>query len=492
MRHDHTAARRSFLRWSWLLVGWLWLAPAAKAKDEAATQNTERPNILFFFIDDQRHDTLGCAGHPIVQTPNVDGLARNGVRFENAFVTTPICWVSRATVLTGMLSRSHGSAGQIDRVNPAAASTIYPKLLQQAGYRNGFFGKWHAKMPAGFNQSQYYDVYEDISRNPYFKKQPDGSLRHETDLIGDRAIDFLKAQPADKPFCLNLWFNAAHAEDGDKRPGIGHYPWPQSVDGMYEDVEIPAPRLNDPAIYESQPEFLKKSLNRERYFWRWDTPEKYTTNMRAYFRMLTGIDQTIGRVLETLRAQGLDKNTVIVYSADNGYYMGDRGFAGKWSHYEQSLRVPMIIVDPRVVERNRGRVDSRMALNVDLPSTFLELAGVAIPERYQGRSLLPLLHDDPADPLDWRDDFLAEHLIEMGTRIPKWEGVRGERYVYAHYFENDYEFLHDLQKDPDQLQNLIDDPAYQDIRQQLRERFQQLAEKYPKVTPAATKKAASR
>lgn len=479
MKFYNAVSNTSMRRWPWILFGWMLVASTANA--------AERPNILFFFIDDQRNDTLGCAGHPIVKTPNVDGLARDGVRFENAFVTTPICWISRATVLTGMLSRSHGSAEQIDLVNPAAASTIYPKLLQEAGYRNGFFGKWHAKMPAGFNQAQYFDVYEGISRNPYFKKQPDGSLRHETELIGDRAVDFLESQPTDKPFCLNLWFNAAHAEDGDKRPGIGHFPWPQSVDGMYEEVEIPAPRLGDAAIYESQPEFLKESLNRERYYWRWDTPDKYTTNMRAYFRMLSGIDKTIGRVLETLRARGLADNTLIVYSADNGYYMGDRGFAGKWSHYEQSIRVPMIIVDPRVPEKDRGRVETRMALNMDLPATFLELAGLTAPEQYQGRSLLSLVHNESLEQGPWRKDFLAEHLLEMGTKIPKWEGVRDQRYVYARYFENDYEFLHDLQTDPDQLKNLIDDPDYQDIRKRLTKRFEELAETHPKARATAQK-----
>ncbi len=498
-------------------VGLLLVASAVKASD--------RPNIVFFFADDQRNDTLGCAGHPILQTPNIDRVARQGVRFENAFVTTSICWVSRATVLTGMWSRSHGSPERIDAVNPDAACTIYPKLLHEAGYRNGFFGKWHARMPKGFNQSQYFDVYENIFRNPYHKKQPDGTTRHETEVIGDRAVAFIESQPEEQPFCLHLWFNAAHAEDGDKRPGVGHFPWPKAVDGMYDDVDIPVPRLSDPAIYESQPDLLKQSINRERYFWRWDTPEKYTTNMRAYFRMISGIDGVVGRVMKTLEARGLSDNTVVVYSADNGYYMGDRGFAGKWSHYEQSIRVPMIIFDPRQrgaakSASQTGRVERRLVLNADLPSTFLELAGIPIPDRYEGRSLLPLVRDalarrgSPTPPkppteglprsrrpsvsqvarsgdrpqrgdrpkrgvvADWREDFLGEHLLEAGARIPKWEGVRGERYVYARYFEYDYEFLHDLEADPDQLKNFVEDPQYEDVLKQLRERCDELRDRY--------------
>ena len=435
-------------------------------------QAAERPNILFFFVDDQRHNTLGCAGHKIVKTPNVDRLAKDGVRFDHAYVTTPICWVSRATVLTGMWSRTHGTAARIDAVSPAAASTIYPKLLQKAGYRNGFFGKWHARMPRGFRQAQYFAEYRGIGRNPYFKKQSDGTLRHETEVIGDHAVAFLKSQPKDKPFCLNLWFNASHAEDGDKRPGIGHFPWPKAVDGMYEKTKIPPPRLAAPAIYEKQPDFLKKSLNRVRYFWRWDTPKKYTTNMRAYFRMLSGIDGVIARVTKVLKAQGLADNTIIVYSADNGYYMGDRGFAGKWSHYEESIRVPMIIFDPRLPKGLRGRVVSHPVLNADLAPTFLELAGVKKPTRYQGRSLLPLVRRKSVS--DWRKDVFAEHLLEFGARIPKWEGVRGQRYVYARYIEHDYEFLHDLKNDPDELVNLAKNQKYAGVLEQMRKRSKQM------------------
>jgi arylsulfatase A-like enzyme len=290
-----------------------------------------------------------------------------------------------------------------DQARPEALAALCPDRLRAAGYRVGFYGKWHAKMPPGFKPAEHFDEFEAIGRNPYFKKLHDGTLRHETDLVCDRAISFLQSQPADKPFCLYAWFNAAHAEDGDKRPGIGHYPWPPSVDGMYEDVAIPPPRLGDPAIYDSQPEHLKQSINRQRFFWGYDTPEKFQTNMRAYFRMISGIDHGIGRVLAALEKRGLAENTIVVYSADNGYYMGDRGFQGKWSHYEQSLRVPLIVYDPRLPESLRGRVVEPMALNLDLPATFLDWAGIEIPASYQGRSLLPNLAGET--PGDWRTDF---------------------------------------------------------------------------------------
>ncbi len=313
-------------------------------------------------------------------------------------------------------------------------------------------------------------------RGPYFKKQPDGSLRHETQLIGDRGVEFLKSQPADQPFALTLWFNAAHAEDGDKRPGMGHFPWPSEVDGMYEDITMPEPRLNDPKIYSSQPQHLKDSLNRQRYFWRWDTPEKYQTNMRAYFRMISGIDHVVGRLVEQLQSQGLADNTIIVYTGDNGYYMGDRGFAGKWSHYEQSLRVPLIIYDPRLPKAERGRVLEPMVLNVDLAPTFLTWAGIEIPASYEGRSLVPLVNGDPLS--DWREDFFCEHVFLAPTIT--WEGVRTQRYKYARYFDQQpvYEFLHDLQSDPDELVNLATSAEHADLLATMRDRCEELVNQY--------------
>jgi arylsulfatase A-like enzyme len=450
----------------------------------------DRPNILFFFVDDQRNDTLGCAGHPIIRTPNIDRLAAEGVRFENGFVTTSICWVSRSSILTGRTARSFGEPTRPDQVKPEAVDALYPDLLRRAGYRTGFFGKWHAKMPQGFNPAEHFDEFKAIFRHPYFKVQPDGTRRHEAELIGDRGIEFLKAQPRDKPFCLNLWFNSAHAEDGDKRPGIGHYPWPQAVDGMYEDIDVPPPRLSDPAIFESQPEFLKNSIHRVRYHWRWDTPEKYQTNIRAYFRMISGVDHVISRVLTVLREQGLAEDTIVVYSADNGYYMGDRGFAGKWSHYEQSLRVPLIIYDPRLLAEKRGRLADPMALNIDLPATFLDWAGIEQPATYDGRSLDPVVRD--ATPPDWREEFFCEHVCLAPTIT--WEGVRGKRYVYARYFDQQpvFEFLHDLQEDPDQLKNLAAMAEHEDTLNKMRRRCDALVKQYGGPLPPLSQRGARR
>ena len=433
----------------------------------AVAAEPTRPNILFFFADDQRFDTLGCAGHPIVKTPTLDRLAADGVRFPNAFVMTAVCWVSRAVVLTGQSARAHAQPNAIPLVKPEALATSFPAELRKAGYRTGHFGKWHLRPLQTFKPAEHYDEFIAIGRNPYIKTLPDGTKRHETDLVCDHGIAFLKSQPRDKPFCLNLCFNASHAEDGDKRPGVGHYPWPSSVDGMYEDVAIPAPRLGSNEIFEAHPEFLKQSLNRERFFWGYDTPEKYTTNVRAYYRMISGIDHAVGRVLQALEESGLANNTIVVYMADNGYYLGDRGFQGKWSHFEESLRVPMIIRDPRAPKEARGRAANQMVLNADLPATFLAWAGVPQPKRYEGRSLAPLVAGE--QPKDWRTHFFCEH-VDLAPFLT-WEGIRGERYVYARYFDQRpaFEFLHDLKADPDELKNFASDPAYAETLRTMRE-----------------------
>ncbi|MEQ8856499.1 MAG: sulfatase-like hydrolase/transferase [Gimesia sp.] len=433
-------------------------------KSEAA----ERPNIVFFFADDQTTSTVGCYGNQVIQTPNIDELAKRGTRFEKAYVSQPICWVSRTTILTGLTGRSYGTPSNPEQARPDAVQTLYTDLLREQGYRTGFYGKWHAKMPKDFKREGHFDEFEAISRNPYYKKQPDGSLRHETELIVDRGIEFVKSQPKGKPFALNLWFNACHAEDSDRRPGIGHFPWPRAVDGMYEDIEIAPPRLGDPEIFNAQPNFLQTTINRERYFWRWNTPQKYQTNMRAYYRMVSGIDGAIGRFRKALDEAGLADNTIIVYSADNGYYMANRGFAGKWSHYENALQVPLIVMDPRVPKEEQGKVTDALALNLDLPATFLDWAGVDVPKRYQGQSLQPVVKG--TKPADWRAETFHEHFA-VRNRIPAFEGIRDGNLKYVRYFDHDnYEFLHDLEADPDELINLVGNPEYAEKLQALRDR----------------------
>ncbi|MDP6355549.1 MAG: sulfatase-like hydrolase/transferase [Planctomycetota bacterium] len=432
----------------------------------ASALNAEnRPNIIFFLSDDQNAGFMGCAGHPILKTPTMDRLAKQGVRFENMFVTTSICAASRASILTGLYERTHRYTFRTPPLQAKFSANSYPAVLKRAGYRTGFVGKLGVGIPEP-QRKEMFDSLVTLGRGPYFKKQADGSLRHLSEITGDKAIEFLKTCKAEQPFCLSVSFNAPHAEDRDKE---NHYPWPKAVDGLYDDVSIPAPRLSEPAVFESQPGFLKNSLNRQRWFWRWDTPEKYQKNVRAYYRMISGIDNVMARVLREAESLGFAKDTVVIFSGDNGYYKGQRGFAGKWSHYEESLRVPLIIHDPRSAPDRRDRVDSHMALNLDIPATILAYAGAEIPQTYQGRSLRGVV--DGYKPDEWRKDFFCEHLMDY-SGIPKYEGIRSERYVYARYFQQQplFEFLHDLKSDPDQLKNLTNNPEYAEALAVMRKR----------------------
>ena len=425
----------------------------------------ERPNIIFFLSDDHRADMLGCAGHPILETPNIDKLAAKGVRYSNAFVTTSICAASRATILTGLVERTHDHTFGKPPIAQKFIAKSYPVLLKAAGYRTGFIGKFGVKVEGDRTTvDTMFDSFVPVKRTTNQHRE---SNRHFTDRIGDEAIRFVKNSSVEKPFCLSVSFHAAHAEDGDK---LNHYPYPPNEASLYKGIQMPRPKLDGGRFFDSQPKFLRESMNRDRYFWRWDSEKKYDKNLRNYFRMLSGLDRNIGRIVAELEEQGLSQRTVIIFSADNGYYLGERGFAGKWSHYDQSLRVPMLIFDPRE-GAPRGKVLTSYALNLDIAPTIVDIANISIPAHYQGISL--------TGSFETREGFFCEHRMEH-HRIPKWEGYRGSRYVYAIYYEQalSNEFLHDLQTDPDQIRNVVHAPQYFDALERLRKRTRELSQQY--------------
>lgn len=439
----------------------------------------KRPNIVFILADDQRNDVLSIAGHPIVQTPTIDKLANNGMRFTNAFVTTSICAASRASIFTGLYESKHNYTFGKDPIKKEYTQKSYPYLLKKSGYHTGFVGKFGVKIEDKDSLiPKMFDFFKPAPQNaPYFEKLADGSRRHSAEIKGDQAIEYINQQSNENPFCLSISFNAVHAVDGNKTPGNeGHYPYPKAVAHLYENIKMPQPNLSDPEIFENHPDFLKNSMNRVRFHWRWDTEEKYQINLKAYYRMISGYDRVIQRVLDALKAKGLDDNTIIIYMADNGYYMGNRGFAGKWSHYEESIRVPMIIYDPRKSVKERGLISDKMALNIDIPSTILDYANVEIPGIYQGASLKPLINNTIED--EWRNNFMIEHQMNH-SEIPKYVGLRNKQYVYAIYYEQNppYEYLHDLEKDPDQLKNLIDNTDYKGVLDDLRSQTSHLKNK---------------
>ena len=424
----------------------------------------KKPNIIFILTDDQRFDNLSCYGNKLFKTPNIDKLASQGTRFSNMFVTTSICAASRATIFTGLVETTHNFTFRKPPLSKKMMDHSYPILLRKSGYKTGFTGKFGVKLEGGKEKiNEMFDVYKSFG-GPRHYKQKDGSTRHSTELNGDNACQMIE-EFKDSPFCISVSFGATHAVDGNKKPGDGHFPWPKETNGMYDDVTFPTPLLDNDEYRKTLPEFFtntETSMNRFRYYWRWDEPEKFQINMRAYARMTTGIDNVVGRIVAKLKDLKLDKNTIIIYTADNGFFMGNRGFAGKWSHWEESLRVPLVIYDPR---NPNSQVSEKMVLNTDLTATMVEAAGLKVPSHYQGKSLLPIIKGEK--PSDWRTSYFCEHQMEH-KQIPRWEGIRTERYIYAHYYDKDYEFFHDIEKDPLQKTNLINNPEYKSIIQKLK------------------------
>ena len=445
-----------------------------------------RPNLLVLVADDQRADALGCAGHPVLSTPNLDRLAARGVRFTNAFVTTSICAASRATLLTGRYERTHGYTFRTPPIAARHARESYPSLLRAAGYRTGFAGKWGVRVADGAREEMFEWVRD--RGQPYLLSPGDGTgegtgdgagpPRHLTDRIADDAVDFLSGVEPGRPFCLSISFHAPHAEDANP----AQYVWPPDLDGLYDDAPVPPPPLADPAHFAALPAFLQNSLNRVRWGWRFDDEAKRVAMTRGYWRMITGVDRALGRILAALEELGLADDTLVVFTSDNGYFLGERGFAGKWLIHDESIRVPLIVMDPGLAEpgpgegprEGDGRELAPVVLNVDLAPTLLELAGVPVPPGYQGTSLVPwLLGERPP----WRSDFLYEHHFDH-PQIPRSEGVRDGRWTYVRYYDRSppVEQLFDRQADPLEARDLAGEPDFAAVLARMRARCDELIE----------------
>lgn len=427
----------------------------APPQDEAAPV----PNFLVVITDDQRFDQLGCAGHPVLQTQVMDSLAERGVRFTNAFVTTPICAASRASLMTGRWEGSHGYTFGTPVMGPELAQDTYFARLRKAGYRTTFAGKWGVRFAPGERAKMFDEIK--VMAAPYLREKGDSA--HLTTRTADAAIAQMPKDASSGPFCMTVSFNAPHAED----PHPDQYIPPPDLAGMYDDAEVPVPPYATEG-FSVLPPFLQESMGRRRWGWRFDTREKQVRRTKDYWTMISGVDRALGRILGVLEERGLSENTVVVFMGDNGYFLGERGLAGKWLIYEESIRVPLIVYDPRRAPAEDARAEARtrkgitlepMALNVDIAPTLLELAGITDLGSYEGRSLVPLLEGQETE---WRTDFLVEHRLN-NPEIPKSVGLRGPRWVYAVYDEQDppYEQLFDLENDPSELKNLAGDEAFE-------------------------------
>ena len=444
------------------------LPAAASMRGQSVSR---RPNIVFLMTDNHRWDLLGCAGNEIIQTPNIDRLAERGVRFTNSFCTTSICAATRASILTGEFRREHGYTFTMPPMSVQRMDRSYPALLKQSGYRTGFVGKLGVEVDPRAPE-RMFDFYRrriaSSTRNPYYREADDGTVKHVTTINGDDAVEFIRTSSQDQPFCLSVSFSAPHPEDDH----IDQYIFDRELRALYEQDVIPPPPIPDNQYFRQLPGFIQVSMSRQRWFRRFDTPEKYQRMMKGMYRLITGVDRQVGRIAAELERQGFEDNTVVIFTGDNGIMIGEHGLTGIWLMYEGSIRKPLIIADPRLGGSRHAVTAEQMTLSFDCPATMLDLAGIPIPEQMRGRSLVPLMR---GETVDWRDDFFYEHLYERET-IPKSEGVRTERFKYVRYFERNpvYEQLFDLAADPNEITSLVGDPKHGATLRALRARCDEL------------------
>jgi Arylsulfatase A and related enzymes len=439
------------------------LASVPAVGPRAHSRDANRPNILFLLTDDHRWDALGCMGNKVIRTPHLDRLAADGTLFLNNFCSTAICMASRASIFTGLHERSHGISRFDLPLTPQAFARGYPALLRKAGYRTGFIGKYGVgnTMPAA-----EFDYWKGFPGQGRYFVEHNGRTVHLTNLMGDQAVEFLESGDAKQPFCLSVSFKAPHAQDEDPR----QYLYDPGLENLYQNATVPVPKTATRRYYEELPPFLQNSEGHIRWKKRFATPEEYQKSVKAYYRLITGVDNVVGRIRKKLDEIGQAANTVIIFTSDNGYYLGERWLADKWYLHEESVRTPLIIFDPRLPQSRRGRRRREMTLNLDLAPTMLDVAGLKPPASMQGRSLLPLVR---GERISWRTEFFYSHLFQH-PGIPKSEGIRNERWMYARYIETDplYEELYDLRRDPFEEHNLAHDSSASEQLQAMRKRWQ--------------------
>ncbi|MGV3639880.1 MAG: sulfatase [Adhaeribacter sp.] len=454
---------------SFFLALWSWILLAAPAFAGAASK-APKPNIIVVVTDDHRWDALGVMGNKIIQTPNLDQLARQGLLFKNAYVTTSICMVSRATLLSGQYLSRHKINEFATDFSPAALAQTYPLLLKKAGYAIGFINKYgvgHKNQPKA--HFDYWSCTEKTQPD-YEMKDEAGNFIHNTDKTGRDIREFLDTYGRKGPFCLSVSFKAPHEQDGNPPRFIVQ----ERFRDLYREAFIPQPETADPKYWNSFPDFFRQDKNIARVRWQplFSTPALAQETTKNYYRLITGVDEVVGKMVRQLQDLGLAGNTVILFTGDNGFYLGEHGLEGKWFGHEESIRVPLILYDPRPGSTPRGRVVADIALNLDVAPTILGLAGAPVPATMQGLDLRQLAAGGKKKGA--RKDFFYEHTFAGSPRLPKVEGVVSREWKYMLFTEHGYEELYDLKQDPHEKRNLASDPAYARTLGQLRGRCQQL------------------
>ena len=484
----------------------------------------DQPNIIFIFTDDHAAQAVGAYGDRLAElnpTPNIDRLASEGMLFRNAFVTNGICAPSRAVILTGKHSHLNSVPTNAERFD--SSQVTFPQLLQGAGYETAIVGKWHLKSdPVGFD---YWEVLPGQGRyyNPDFRTAT-GVVQdtgYVTDLITDKVIDWLESGRAiDRPFMLMYQHKAPHREWS---PGPDHLT-------LYDDTEIPEPAtlFDDYAGRTSAALMQEMTVARHQHLaydskvwpdsqmeedWgtrsaqslrdrmtveqraAWDaaygpknaamrsanlagdelTRWKYQRYLKDYLRSIASVDDNLGRLLDYLDESGLAENTVVIYSSDQGFFLGEHGWYDKRWMYEESLRMPLVVRWPGVTEP--GSENRHLVQNLDFAETFLDLAGAAVPVDMQGRSLVPLL--EGREPGDWRSAIYYQYYEFPGVHaVQRHYGIRTDRYKLIHYYLIDEWELFDLEVDPDELRSVYSEAEYSSVVVELKEMLDRLRDRY--------------
>ena len=429
------------------------------------------PNIILIITDDQRWDAIGYTGNRIIKTPQQDQLARVGTYFKKAFVTTPICAASRASIFTGLYERKHKFTFGGKTLTPIYNQENYANKLHTKGYKTGFFGKLGIKndgnLTASFSEYEVYDrnnKFKD-SRGYYYKTIEKDTV-HLTRYTGYKALNFIKNAEKNQPFCLSISFSAPHAHDGAWDGIRKQYFWQEELEGYYNEIQIPEPNSVSKDRFKDLPKEVREGFNRVRWYWRYDNEKRYQESLKGYYKMISGVDNELLKIRKLLKSKGIEENTIIIWMGDNGYFLGERQIAGKWLMYDNSVRVPLIIYDPRV--KKHYEVEDMVA-NIDLAETILDFAGLKSDIKTHGISLVPYVNNGSSP--NKRKELMIEHLWDFDP-IPASEGIRTEKWKYFRYIDiNAPEELYDLENDPSELNNLAADPSHLKIVSSLRNKL---------------------
>ena len=452
------------------------------------SQETEKkPNFLFVLVDAQPYDAVGFSNrYPFLKTPNIDKLAKEGVNVKNFFVTQSICSPSRASFLTGTYPHIHGVNQNNKYVDPDWTNYApFSTHLQKSGYETAHIGKIHMAWKRGKEHIRPgFDYwFSFIGQGQYFNPKVNDNGRetqiegYMTDILTDKTVDWLvnKRDP-DKPFSLNLWHKAVHEK---------HLPAPRHED-LFQDDPLPEPPFDThKETFKGKPEWLR----RKTYGFKWNENDKipeelpeitWPINKHKYMqllRSLIAVDESLGKVIKTLEEIGELENTVIIYSSDNGYFMGEHTFIDKRLAYENSMRVPMIIRYPKLI--SKSSVVDEQCLNIDIAPTILDLAGVNKPSYMQGESMLKLISGKKDK--SWRKSMLFEYYVDDAWPYagPNQVAVRTNEYkLIDNFLEDDIDELYDLKNDPGEMKNLINDSSYDLVEKELREESIKLQKQY--------------